>query len=162
MSEIKILIKNILSFYQEKEIKNTISPNKYFWHNTEYTEFEKQVIVESKLQILDIFVIMELFKIVYNNNYNLFEDFDMIEELLESCDIIIPENDKKNLQSLKDPFCWIQYLSLYYFHSSMDENDEIEIDTSNITVGNLSFSKKTPPICEKKIFTIADIVSLIM
>jgi len=163
MSEIKLLIKNILSFYQEKEAKNTTSQVKYFGHtkydyNSNVTEFEKQTIIKSKLQILDIFVIMELFEIIFNNNYDLFEDFGKIETRLEYYDITIPDHDKKDLQSLKDPFSWIQYMSLYHYYSSMNENDEEE-EKEETTVGHLSISKNIPN-SEKK-FTIDDIALLV-
>ena len=175
--KVKQLVKNILTHYKEKD--ETMSAEgakaKYYVRremNASGEDFdgvssENRIVLKSSLPYVDIFVIMNLFEAIYNNNYYLFN-----KNLYSGT---INDDDKENLMFKYEDYCvWVNFFTEDSIYSNGDDIENCVVDETNenfdIEISNLFvFFKKPNPLsyfskmeyAEQKVYCIDDIIELI-
>ena len=180
-------VKKILQYYVKKE--NNIKNTEYiFYIHTEYdsnvTDFERlsnenKILLKSKLQIVDISIILKIFQCIYDKNYIIFKKECLyFEEFFynyfdENIAEIYPNLFISTYENLD---IWIDFLTKITTEkynceiNNSDSEDELKLDYLD-TENKFEFDciekfKKIPNVIgnsetKQKIFEIKDIIKLI-
>lgn len=183
LNKIKTLLKKILQYYVEKE--NKIKNTEYmFYIHTEFdsnvTEFEglsneNKILLKSKLQIVDIPIILKIFQCIYDKNYFIFKEeslhfeecfLDYFDE--DITDIYFEENRTK-LFNYADLDIWIDFLTKIKTEQYNCEINDLDSENTEDIEDNFDFNIKFKEIpnaignskTKQKLFKIKDIIELI-
>jgi hypothetical protein len=118
------LVKGVLQYYKEKDDKSERSLKYYHLFEEEplESEFElysnnRLLLVKSKLDKMDMSVILSIFNNIYDGNYYIFEDFDYLRECFNDLN---KENEDDSEEESDDD------------DDSEDDLEEIETDDEDI------------------------------
>ena len=183
-SAIKRIIFNILTYYSNKENDTIDETIRYFAYRTSddnLTNFEKkslnnQIILQSKLNDSDAFILLRIMLCIFEKNYYLFDNSTFIQEIYDDNDLHISIDDIYNMITNSETYIckWIEYLNLLAEQDNIEDymqDDELNnyqhnFDRFGTHVNNLQVYKRVPSIIDsvrskQNVYTINDMLELI-
>ena len=181
---IKQIIKNILTYYQNKDNGIIDGQYRYFAYrtgddnltNTEIKMINNQIILRLKLNDFDAYILLRIMLCIYEKNYYLFDNPTFIQEVYDDNNLNINIDDIYNIITNSEMYIgkWIEYLNLLVEQNNIDDytqDDALDyyndiFDKYGTHVNNLQVYKKVPLILDTRlkkqnIYDINDMLEII-